>query len=218
MWNLSLTLPEPRLWDSHFTSSQGAGVLFCPSDDPPTVGQRARVKLSFQGGPRFYLSGVVIWRRPASRPPWRLKAGAGLQLGATEAQKIDYIRAFTRGGLMEKRKAHRLPVRLQVTYKGRAGRRVNFTRDLTDSGLLVNAAELLPVQTSVELMILPPPSMSAMKLQGTVIRHVEDDRGKAMGIRLDFSDESERSRFATWVRDLERAFNGGELSDEYAAP
>lgn len=218
MWNLSLTVPEPRLFEEFFSSSQGAGVLFCPSDDPPTVGQRARVKLTFQGGPRFYLTGVVIWRRPASRTPGRLKAGAGLQLGPTESQKIEYIRAFVRGGLMDKRKAHRLPIRLQVTYKGRAGRRVNFTRDLTDSGLLVNAAELLPAQTSVELTILPPPSLSPMKLQGTVIRHVEDDRGKAMDIRLDFTDDGERSRFGTWVRDLERAFNSGELSDEFAAP
>jgi hypothetical protein len=218
MWNLSMTLPEPKLWDSFFTSSQGSGVLFCPTDDPPTVGQRARVKLTFSGGPRFYLAGVVIWRRPPSKGSQRLRAGAGIQLNPTELQKIDYIRAFSRGGLLEKRRAHRLPVRLQVTYKTRSGRRVNFTRDITDTGILLNAAELLPVQTSVEVTIVPPPNLMPSKLNGTVVRHVDDDRGRAMGIRLDFADEAERGRFATWVRELERTFNGGELSEEFVAP
>ena len=41
----------------------------------------------------------------------------------------------------------------------------------------------------------------AAGLRGQVVRHVEDDRGRAMGIRLDFADEADEKRFGAFARD-----------------
>lgn len=217
MQNIALLITEPRQWDGYYNTDGDEDVLFVPTDDPTPVGSMVRVKLSFQQGPQFFLSGVVIWRRPVSKGQQRLRPGVGVRLHKFEASKIGYVRGFARGGLLDKRASPRLPVRLRVTYRTQAARRMNFTRNVTESGVLLAVAELLPQDTSVELVIMPPLELSAVKLKGTVVRHVEDDAGKAMGIRMDFVDDAEERRFSLLVRDIERAFHKGRLEEQYIA-
>lgn len=160
---------------------------------------------------------MVIWRRPVSRGQQRLRPGVGVRLHRSEGSKIGYVRGFARGGLLDKRAAPRLPVRLRVTYKTRSARRMNFTRNVTETGVLLAAAELLPETTSVELVIMPPMELAPVKVEGTVVRHVVDESGKAMGIRLDFASADEQHRFALLVRDIERAFHRGRLDEQFIA-
>jgi Tfp pilus assembly protein PilZ len=215
MRNLVLTIAEPRQWDAYYSIQGSADMLFCPTGETITVGEVVRIKVSFMGGPQFFLTGVVVWRRAAGTTGRRLRPGVGVRLNESERSKVGYIRGFARGGLIDKRRAPRLPLRLRVTYRASSARRVNFTRNLTQSGILLSAAELLPVNTPVELSLALPVDDSRVRLVGTVVRHVEDDRGRAMGIRLDFESEAESRRFAGLVRDLERAFNTGKLEEAY---
>jgi len=217
MQNISLIITEPRQWEGYFDSSGEEGVLFVPTDAQTPVGSQVRIKLTFQQGPQFFLNGVVIWRRPAAKGPQRLRPGVGVRLHKSENSKISYVRGFARGGLLDKRAAPRLPVRLRVTYKTQNARRMNFTRNVTESGVLLASAELLPQDTSVEIVVMPPLDLRPMKLQGTVVRHVQDEGGKAMGIRIDFADDDEQRRFKVLVRDIERAFHQGRLDEEFIA-
>jgi Tfp pilus assembly protein PilZ len=213
MRNLVLTIAEPRQWDAFYSVQGTADMLFCPTDDHITVGEVVRVKVRFLGGPQFFVSGVVVWRRAAQATRRRLRPGVGVRLNESERSKVGYIRGYARGGLLDKRRSPRLPLRLRVTYRASSARRVNFTRNITHTGILLSAAELLPVDTSVELSLATPNEDGPVKLHGTVVRHVEDERGRAMGIRLDFDDEAQAQRFAVLVRELERSFNAGKLDE-----
>lgn len=218
MQNITLTITEPRQWDGYYNSGNNdEDVLFVPTDDPTPVGSLVRIKLSFLNGPQFFLNGVVIWRRPVSKGQQRLRPGVGVRLHSSEGSKIGYVRGFARGGLLDKRTASRLPVRLRVTYKTQSARRMNFTRNITESGVLLAAAELLTESTSVELIIMPPMDLPPVKLLGTVVRHVQDEGGKAMGIRLDFGTDDEKCRFSMLVRDIERSFHQGRLEEQFIA-
>ncbi len=217
MRRLTLAIAEPRQWDAYYSASGEADLLFCPTEEELTVGEVVRVKVVFIGGPQFFVSGVVVWRRPRGSGSARLRPGVGVRLNASERSKVSYLRGYARGGLLDKRRTPRLPVRLRVTYQASSARRVNFTRNVTTTGILLAAAELLPVDTRVKLTLAPPLDPTPMKLVGTVVRHVEDDRGRAMGIRLDFADEAEERRFHGMVRDVERAFNTGKLGEEHIA-
>jgi Tfp pilus assembly protein PilZ len=217
MQNIALTISEPRQWDGYYSTSGDEDVLFVPTTDATPVGADVRVNLTFLQGPQFFLNGVVIWRRPASKGQQRLRPGVGVRLHGSETSKIGYVRGFARGGLLDKRASPRLPVRLHVTYKTSSARRMNFTRNITESGVLLAAAEVLPKTTSVALVIIMPLDLPPMKLLGTVVRHLEDEAGKAMGIRLDFANPDEEHRFSVVVRDLERAFNQGRLEEKFIA-
>jgi hypothetical protein len=108
-------------------------------------------------------------------------------------------------------------VRLRVTYKTGTARRMNFTRNITESGVLLSVAEVLPLGTTVELTLMPPLDLPPVKLRGTVVRHVQDDGGRAMGIQVDFADDDEKRHFGSLVRDIERAFHRGRLEEQYIA-
>ncbi len=217
MQNIALSIAEPRQWDGYYSASGEEDVLFVPTSDPAPVGTMVRVKLSFQQGPQFFLNGVVIWRRPVSKGQQRLRPGVGVRLHRSESSKIGYLRGYARGGLLDKRAAPRLPVRLRVTYNTQSARRLNSTRNVAETGVLLAVAELLPEKTTVELTLFPPLELPPMKLRGTVVRHVEDESGKAMGIRMDFNNEDEQHQFALLVRDIERAFHRGRLEEQFIA-
>lgn len=217
MRHLKLVVGEVSQWDAFYSVSGDADMLFVPTEDAISVGEVVRVRTVFSAGPQFLVSGVVVWRRPAGAGAGRLRPGVGVRLNASERPKIQYIRGFCRGGLIDKRGTARLPLRVRVTYKATAARRVNFTRDLTTTGVLLAAAELLPVGTVLELTLMPPLELPALKLQGEVVRHVEDDRGRAVGIRFDFASPEEEARLLRLVKDLERAFQTGQLGEEHIA-
>ncbi len=220
MQDLVLTIAEPRQWDDCHSLQGDDHVLFVPTEDPPPVGANLRVRLSFLRGPQFFLNGVVIWRRPQGKGEQRLRSGVGLRVHSCDRAKVEYVRGYLRGGLLDKRASSRLPVRLQVTYRTAgtsSARRMNFTRDITETGLLLAAAELLPESTTVELVIIPPLELPPVKLQGTVVRHISDEAGRAMGIRLELGEDRERRRFARLLGDIERAFHKGLLPDQFIA-
>lgn len=214
MKRLRIRVPSPDDWWRFFDPNIAGGGIFCPATDPPGVGSEIRLEITFISGPRFFLRGIVMWRRPQLNDP-RTRPGAGIKINPRDQNKLGYVNAWVRGGMVDKREQRRLPVRLRVTYTGRSGRRINFTRDLSEEGLFVRSQELLELNTPIKVLLSPPGAdYKPVSLSGTVARLVDDPDERGMGIQLTFKNEIERDSFAAFVQKLEEAYLAGQLPDE----
>jgi Tfp pilus assembly protein PilZ len=190
-----------------------ASGMFVPGSDPPQVGERVTVEVMFQGGPRVLLHGVVLWRRTAGDA--RARAGAGIGIDGAEQAKIRYLIGYVRGGLINVRERRRLPVRLRVAYSGQKGRRVNFTRDLNEEGAFVRTAEMLDLGAQTMLIISPPGGdYRPLEVQATVTRQHSQGSDRGVGVRFEFRDDTEKSRWGAFVKKLETDYLEGRLGDD----
>ncbi|MCA9668531.1 MAG: protein kinase [Myxococcales bacterium] len=213
MRRLKLRVPSHEDWDRFFDPNIFGGGIFCPTQDPPEVGTPVRVEITFVAGPRFYVRGAVTWRRPKLNDP-RARAGVGVQVHPSERNKVVYVNSWVQGGVQDKRHLRRLPVKLRVTYTARAGRRINFTRDLNEEGVFVRSQELLEKGTMIKLLLMPPGNGRPFDLRGQVTRVVESRDERGMGIKLRFKSDDAEKAWADTVDGLERAFLSGELPDD----
>jgi Tfp pilus assembly protein PilZ len=209
---LRLRVPAPAEWERYFDPNIFGGGIFVPTGEPPEVGAPVRVEITFAGGPRFFVRGMVTWRRPKLADA-RARAGVGVQVHPAERNKIAYVNGWVRGTVTDQRHGRRLPVKLMVTYSARTGRRINFTRDLHAEGLFLRSRELLDSNTPIRVVIAPP-GHAPLDLRGRVTRVVREREEQGMGIKLLFADDAQRARFIEVVEDLERQFLAGELPDE----
>ena len=210
---LRLRIPSKGDWVRFFDPNIAGGGIFCPSTEPPPVGTAVRLEIVFVKGPRFFVRGAVTWRRPQLNDP-RARAGVGLQVHPSERNKLAYVNNWVHGQVDDKRLLRRLPVKLHVTYSARSGRRINFTRDLNEQGLFLRSRELLDLETPISVTLMPPGSQMPFQLHGRVSRLVEDPEDRGMGIRLEFSDESQQQTYAAFVQRLEQEFLSGALPDD----
>jgi len=214
MKRLHLRLPTRDDWWRYFDSNISGGGIFCPTGDPPDVGRELRVEITFIGGPRFFLKGTVMWRRPQLNDP-RARAGVGIKVHSSDRGKLGYVNAWVRGGVLDKRDLRRVPVRLRVTYSARDGRRINFTRDLSEEGVFVRSQQMLDLNTPIKLLVAPPgEGYRPLTLHGVVARLVDEPDERGMGIKLEFSSEAEREEYASFIHRLEAQYLSGELPDE----
>jgi len=211
---LRLRVPTREDWSRYFDANLAGGGIFCPVGVPPQVGAAVRLEVTFIGGPRCFLDGVATWRR-TGRNDARARAGVGIQLHPTQRAKVSYLNRWVSGAASDQRQLRRLPLRLRVTYSGRTGRRVNFTRDINEEGVFIRSHELLPVGTPIDLMLAPPTKQPPpIHLLGRVCRLIEEGADRGMGIRLTFPNATERRVFVDLIEDLERQFFSGELPEE----
>ncbi len=210
MTRLKLHLVDRTDFHKYYEAASG---MFLPGSEPPNVGERVTVEVVFQGGPRVLLHGVVLWRRTTGDA--RARPGAGIGIDGAEQAKIRYLLGFVRGGLIDVRERRRLPVRLRVAYTGQKGRRVNFTRDLNEEGAFVRTAEMLDLGASTTLVISPPGhDYRPVEVAATVTRQHSEGNDRGVGVRFDFKDEQERTRWAAFVQKLESDYLDGRLSDD----
>jgi Tfp pilus assembly protein PilZ len=214
MERIHLRLPTREDWWRYYDANITGGGIFCPASEPPDVGREVRVEITFVGGPRFIIKGKVMWRRPQLNDP-RARAGVGIKVSTGDQSKLQYVNAWVRGGVMDKRELRRLPVRLRVTYTARTGRRINFTRDLSEEGVFVRSQELLELNTPIKLLVTPPGTdFKPVALKGVVARLVDEEGERGMGIQLEFANDKEREKFAAFVNRLEEEYLAGELPDD----
>ncbi|MBK8482029.1 MAG: protein kinase [Proteobacteria bacterium] len=210
---LRLRIPAREDWARYYDANLAGGGIFCPVGVPPQVGTPVRLEVTFIGGPRCFLDGVATWRR-TGRNDARARAGVGIQLHPTQRAKVSYLNRWVSGTASDQRQLRRLPLRLRVTYSGRTGRRVNFTRDLNEEGVFIRSHELLPVGTPIDLVLAPPTKQPPVYLLGRVCRLIEEGPDRGMGISLSFPAAAERTRFGELVEEMERQFFAGELPEE----
>lgn len=215
MQRLQLRLANMQQWYEHLDNTSGESILFAPTDAPPPAGSSVLLDVVFVEGPRIFLKGVVIWRRSRASSSRDILPGAGVRIRSSDKDKIEYVNGFVRGGLLDKRgSGRRLPIRLQVTYSCASGRRMNFTRDLNEEGLSLNSSELLKISSPVILEVIFPAGLGVFRLSGTVVRHIDDDGGRGMGIRLLFEDEAQGNRYKETLKKVEELLLSGRLSSE----
>lgn len=213
---LRLRIEKKNDWSHYFHSNVSGGGLFCPTNSPPDVGTPVRIEVAFAEGPKIFVRGTATWRRTKLNDP-RTRAGVGVQLHASENNKIDYLRAWVEGKVDEKRGLRRLPLKLRTSYEGEKGRHINFTHDLNEEGLFLRSRELLKPQTKIEITIFAPGEKKGLPLDGIVSRVVEDQHLRGMGIKLIFDDPAKEIVYNGFIEDLERDFLSGDLSDEAIA-
>jgi Tfp pilus assembly protein PilZ len=211
MTRLKLHLLERADFHKYY-DGKGTSV-FVPSGEPPQIGDRVTIEVVFQAGPRVLLHGVVLWRRATGDA--RARPGVGIGVDGAEQAKLRYLLGYVRGGLIDVREKRRLPVRLRVAYTGTRGRRVNFTRDLNEEGAFVRTAELLDLGATTLLLISPPGrDYKPLEVHATVTRQHEAGNDRGVGVRFEFRDEHERSRWSAFVTKLEADYLDGRLADD----
>lgn len=217
MQRLTINLSDRRSWYDFYTADEEGAVVFCPTITPPHAGSPVMLDISFNGGPRLFMQGVVVWQRSRPSSDSRMKPGAGVRLNDADRAKAQFMSGFARGGLLDQRQGgRRLPVRLQTTYSTKGGRRrMNFTRDVSESGICLNCAEAIDPKSPLSLEIVFPRKIGAYKIQGWVVRNIRDEKGSAVAVNLVFSSQDDRFGFAGALRRLESLLMSGELAEQH---
>jgi Tfp pilus assembly protein PilZ len=192
-------------------TANGIG-LFVAGAPVVSVGDRVTVEVLFQGGPRVLLAGSIAWRRTIGDA--RTRPGVGVTIEPREQPKIDYLMGYVRGALLDARQKRRLPVRLRVTYEGNKGRRINFTRDLSQEGAFVRTSEAFDVGARTTLLISPPRPYRIVLVRATVARRQDSGIERGIGVQFDFETSQERQRMLSFVNQLETDYLEGRLPDE----
>ena len=191
-------------------------TIFVQHNDPPDVGQQARIDLTIGGegeGPKVILRGQVISRRVQGDAA--LPRGFSVALGAHEREKVNYLNGFVRGGLLNLRERRRLPLRLPVCYGGVSGPVDSFTRDINEEGVFIVSDDPLPEESEIHLLLSFPARPTPIEVSG-VVSHtvvVEDEDVPGMGIRLIF-ETGQAAEFGKLIDALEAKFVRGEVADD----
>jgi uncharacterized protein (TIGR02266 family) len=201
---LELRLSNQSEWIKIFDPRDG--TIFVPSETPIDNGMQVRVDLSVAGW-LVTLRGTVIGAREEP-------SGVVVALSGTEKEKINYLYAFVRGGLLNLREKRRLPLRLQVTYGAVEGPASTFTKDINEEGLFLFTDKPLPETSQVHMLVTVPGRQQPLSLVGkvshTILAHDEEPPG--MGIVFDL-DEAQRENLAAVIKELGDLLDNNELPD-----
>ncbi|MGQ0508876.1 MAG: PilZ domain-containing protein [Myxococcaceae bacterium] len=84
-----------------------------------------------------------------------------------------------------------------------------YLPDLSEGGLFVRAEKMLPLDTEVDIELIPPGADAALNLHGRVTRHQNDDAARdkgtvGMGIRFENLSPETQAQISTLLQDLPR--------------
>jgi len=206
-----LTVSQAEQWDQFRDATKPNEVLFCPLDDPSPTSTHLTVEVVFLSGPRFLLRGTVVWRRPASDR--QIRAGVGLELEPRYLATLQFINAYCDGQTPDRRQFTRIPVRLRVTYHIGAQRRINFTRDVSPAGLYIHSSKMLAANDPIRLSLSTLKGDGSLELAGRVM-YSDATQNPGMGLQLMFTDGSRRDAFASFIDELARMVESGQLPDD----
>ena len=210
MRRLKLVFLERDEFVHHY--DEQAASLFVPIDPSPETGTRVTLEVVFQQGPRTLLHGSIAWRRTSGNQ--RLPVGVAVTFDACERPKLTYLIGFVHGGLVDKRRRRRIPIRLPVAYTSLDSRRVNFTQDLNEEGAFVRTAAALGVGAATLLTISQPDShLQPLEVRAIVVREVAKDSHGGVGVRFNFRSCDEQERWNHFVKRLEHDFRDGRLPE-----
>ena len=92
---------------------------------------------------------------------------------------------------------------------------MNFTPDISQTGVSLGCRSPAPIKSQLAMEIVFPGTIGTFSLQGSVVRHIEDDRGIGMAVSLTFSNETERYELAGALRRLEKLLLAGNLPEQH---
>jgi Tfp pilus assembly protein PilZ len=152
--------------------------VFVPTTDELEPGQEVIIEVASQLLPnKVLVRGTVQTWRPAL-PRMRVRAGATIDLAQEEQTKLTFLHEVFAGKRTDvpRRKHHRLPVSLQVSY--RLTNSPNFIEsaisEIGVGGALLSTPEggqPLPIDTEVTLEVVPPGAAAPIAIAGRVSYH-----------------------------------------------
>jgi len=175
-----------------------------PVDEQVDSGALLRIDLDVCGW-LVTLRGTVVGHRDDPR-------GVVVALDGGEREKINYVYAFVRGGLLNLREKRRLPIKLEVTYGAVEGPRTTFTKDINEEGVFLFTDKPLPESSQVHMLVTVPGRPQPLSLVGKVSHTIiaQDDEPTGMGIVFDL-DDAGREQLVEVVRELEHLLHAGKL-------
>ena len=152
--------------------------VFVPTTDELEPGQEVIIEVASQLLPNKVLvrGNVQTWR-PAL-PRMRVRAGATIDLAQEEQTKLTFLHEVFSGKRTDvpRRKHHRLPVSLQVSY--RLANSPNYVEsaisEIGVGGALLSTPESigpLPIDTEITLEVVPPGAAAPIAIAGRVSYH-----------------------------------------------
>jgi Tfp pilus assembly protein PilZ len=181
-------------------------TVFVPCDRPIPNDTELRLDLDV-GGWEVSLRGNVVGTREEPK-------GILVELAGTEREKLSYLNGFVRGGLLNLRHKHRLPLKLQVTYGAIEGPAKTFTKDINDEGVFLFTDKPLPESSQVHMLISVPGKPQPLSLVGKVSHTIlaQDDEPPGMGIVFDL-DDAAREHLQQVIKELEDLMEANQLPD-----
>jgi hypothetical protein len=152
--------------------------VFVPTTDELEPGQEVIIEVASQLLPNKVLvrGNVQTWR-PAL-PRMRVRAGATIDLAQEEQTKLTFLHEVFSGKRTDvpRRKHHRLPVSLQVSY--RLANSPSYVEsaisEIGVGGALLSTPESvgpLPIDTEITLEVVPPGAAAPIAIAGRVSYH-----------------------------------------------
>ncbi len=183
--------------------------VFVPTTDELEPGQDVIIEVASQLLPNKVLvrGNVQTWR-PAL-PRMRVRAGATIDLAQEEQTKLTFLHEVFAGKRTDvpRRKHHRLPVSLQVSY--RLTNSPNFIEsaisEIGVGGALLSTPEggqPLPIDTEVTLEVVPPGAAAPIAIAGRVSYHTPSG---GSGLRFVSRDGDGDRRLRELIRRLRAA-------------
>ena len=179
-------------------------TIFVPTTETIESGAQLRIDLDICGW-LATLRGVAVGHRDEPR-------GVIVALDGAERDKINYVYAFVRGGLLNLREKRRLPIKLAVTYGAIDGPATTFTKDLNEEGVFLFTDKPLPETSQVHMLLTVPGRAEPLSLIGKVSHTIvaQDEEPPGMGIVFEL-DDAAREQLVAIVRDLEDQLHAGKL-------
>lgn len=139
-----------------------------------------------------------------------------IEISPIDRDKVNHVRAFLRGALLNLRRRRRVMVRLPVVFRGIDGLVETFSRDISEEGMFVYSQSLLPEKTKLQLQVRFPDGGEAI-LDAYVVYVVRPEREAqpGMGLRFELSNPAAQTILPAQVGRVEQALLAGELPDEY---
>lgn len=162
-----------RTAEEFSTNVREGGVLFVPTREPLPVGETVIVEVRFPGMiDEVLLRGVVAYRQ-AARHSQKIRAGVGVNLGAAERSKLDFLGALARGELtspVASRRHRRLPIELGVSWRVKEERdqHQGTIDDIGAGGACLLSTDVPPAGSALVMEVVPPGAVAPLALEGRV--------------------------------------------------
>ncbi len=189
------------------------GGVFYPTREAIPVGTPLLLEIRFpELKNHSVLQGRVAWRRQG-RHSRKIRAGVGIVILPTEAQKCDYVLGVAHGQQQEHsgRRHRRLPIALPVSWRVPQSKGVfdSVISDIAPGGAFVRTS--LPVEAGADVVldIRAPGAERPLSIAGRVVWSALDRAHAGFGIEFRWRDSGGARRLKELVRRLERG--GAEM-------
>jgi len=206
---------------SEYLSNIANGGIFVASDEQFEVRETVLVELNLAYcDQQLELPGEVVHSIPAEMVDAGGLPGVAIQftipakdLRAEFEPLVGVVEGNERITRSGRRAALRSPARVRLVVNSQGRSLECRSRDISSSGMLVSVVgEPIAVGDPISMLISHPQSDEQMHLDGTVVRHMETDRGEVAAMGVEFhTPEARQTEIANFINDVRAAEHSRRL-------